>query len=387
MEDTENIKGSFEEVKESQGFRAKVKARLVWVLERVAERVLWLVLTAAMTLVLGVSVALYERWETAGSTTGSLALVDETEEKGFAVVERPVQELKRAVTGKQRISIDSLRANAEQGFKRAQYQLGLLHFTGSHHRVARDQKRAVDWWEKSAAQGYAAAQNALGFAYWKGEGVEEEDREEAVARYELAAEQDFFLAQYNLGVAYWKGEGVGKQDFSEAVRLWRLAAKQGLPEAQYDLAEALWKGKGKVVKKDPKSAVKWYEKAADKGHLQALFRLGKIYLEVEKEPQKAIRQLKLAAKKGLGEAQYEVGVAYEKGVGVPQSYRDAYSWFASAATAGYGDASQKRDDTRERLDQATIGAVDSDVNARQQKIDALREHTEKEQQEQFLVTR
>ena len=170
------------------------------------------------------------------------------------------------------------------------------------------------------------------------------------------------------------------------MRLWRLAAKQGLPEAQYDLAEALWKGKGKVVKKDPKSAVKWYEKAADKGHLQALFRLGKIYLEVEKEPQKAIRQLKLAAKKGLGEAQYEVGVAYEKGVGVTQSYRDAYSWFASAATAGYGDASQKRDDTRERLDQATIGAVDSDVNARQQKIDALREHTEKEQQEQFLVT-
>ena len=381
MEDTENVKGSFEEAKESQILRARIKASLMWLFKRIIEiflqRILFWILAAVATLVIGVSVPLYKSW-----TTASVALVEDTEEKDFAVVEKPFKELKRAVTGEQRISIHALRANAEHGLKRSQYQFGLLYFTGSHRLVEQDMEQAVVWWNKSATQGYAAAQNALGFAYWNGEGVEEEDREKAVAWYKLALKQDFSLAQYNLGVAYWKGEGV-KQSYPEAMKLWRLAAKQGLPEAQYDLAEALWKGKG--VEKDPKDAERWYERAADKGHLQASFKLGKI-LKDKKKTKKAVVKFKQVAEQGLGEAQYEMGVAYEKGVGIAQEDRNAYYWFSLAAIAGHGDASQKRDDLKQSLAQTTIGAADNDVNALQQKIDEEREDKAREQQKRFIVT-
>ncbi|TAH01778.1 MAG: sel1 repeat family protein, partial [Sphingobacteriales bacterium] len=86
---------------------------------------------------------------------------------------------------------------------------------------------------KAAEQGYARAQYNLGLMYEEGIGVLQ-DKKEAISWYFKAAEQGVADAQYNLGIMYTKGEGV-LQDKKEAVNWYRKAAEQGNAKAQYKL--------------------------------------------------------------------------------------------------------------------------------------------------------
>ena len=61
--------------------------------------------------------------------------------------------------------------------------------------------------KRLAEQGYARAQYDLGVMYDEGDGVPENDVE-AVRWFRLAAEQGNALAQYNLGLMYANGRGV-----------------------------------------------------------------------------------------------------------------------------------------------------------------------------------
>ena len=58
-----------------------------------------------------------------------------------------------------------------------------------------------------AEQGYAKAQYNLGAMYYNGRGVRQ-DYAEAVRWYRKAAEQGVAKAQYNLGAMYYNGDGV-----------------------------------------------------------------------------------------------------------------------------------------------------------------------------------
>ena len=89
-----------------------------------------------------------------------------------------------------------------------------------------------------AEQGYARAQNNLGVMYANGSGVPEDDAE-AVRWYRLAADQGEAAAQYNLGFMYELGEGVPADDVL-AYMWWNLAAAQGREGARVskDIAES-----------------------------------------------------------------------------------------------------------------------------------------------------
>lgn len=58
---------------------------------------------------------------------------------------------------------------AEQGFRLAQYTLGLMYAQG--HGVPQDYKQAVKWFGRAAAQGVPQAQYELGMLYARGLGV------------------------------------------------------------------------------------------------------------------------------------------------------------------------------------------------------------------------
>ena len=81
-----------------------------------------------------------------------------------------------------------------------------------------------------AEKGDAKAQYNLGEMYLRGEGVEK-DEKEAVKWYRKAAEQNSALAQYDLGQMYEIGLGVEK-DEKEAVKWYRKAAEQGDEDAK-----------------------------------------------------------------------------------------------------------------------------------------------------------
>ena len=73
---------------------------------------------------------------------------------------------------------------AEEGLDLAQYNLGILYFTGQG--VDKDLAEAFRWTEAAALQGHVAAQFNLGSLYYAGDGVGV-DQEKAVELFESAA--------------------------------------------------------------------------------------------------------------------------------------------------------------------------------------------------------
>ena len=65
------------------------------------------------------------------------------------------------------------RLAAEQGYAKAQYNLGLMYYQG--HGVPQDYKTAVKWYTKAAEQGHTAAQFNLAFIYYQGQGVSQDN--------------------------------------------------------------------------------------------------------------------------------------------------------------------------------------------------------------------
>ena len=128
-------------------------------------------------------------------------------------------------------AIEWYRKSAEQGYARAQYNLGVMYQNG--YGISQDYTEAVKWCRKAAEQGDATAQSNLGWMYQDGKGVVK-DVTEAVKWYRKSAEQGDARAQSNLGIMYETGKGVSK-DIAEAVKWYQKAAKQGYRDAQENL--------------------------------------------------------------------------------------------------------------------------------------------------------
>jgi len=124
-----------------------------------------------------------------------------------------------------------IRKKAESGDAAAQFELAQYYEseagkTRSDRRALRDQKRAFDWYSRSAEQGFARAQFELGGLYILGEGVEKDEAQGvewlmkaaeqglADAQFEIgltkAANQRHVPAQKQLGTMYFQGVGVAK---------------------------------------------------------------------------------------------------------------------------------------------------------------------------------
>ena|SRR5690349_682090 len=163
-----------------------------------------------------------------------------------------------------RRSLAELRAKAQEGNSRSQFELGTVFQFGSLG-VAKDYVEAVKWYRKAAEQNHVWAQYNLGLCYHQGKGVAKDDAE-AVKWFRKAAEQNDADSEYDLGVAYYNGEGVAK-DYVEAVKWYRKAAEQNHVLAQYYLGLCFAMGDGAA--KDYVQAYMWLLLAAGQGHENA----------------------------------------------------------------------------------------------------------------------
>ena len=237
---------------------------------------------------------------------------------------------------------------AEQGHVEAQYTLGQMCEDDWRDR------EAFQWYQKAAEQGHVEAQYRLGEIY---EGKDsdvryfieyyEVDKGQALYWYIEAAEQGHAEAQYKLGEMYENIEvdeddediEVDLKDYSEAedykveaTKWFRKAAEQGHAEAQYKLGKIYEDGRG--VEQDGKKAIEWYQKAADRGLHGALYTLGRMYEDgrgVQQDSKKAIEWYRKAAQQRHTTAQYKLGEIYEYGKGVEQNDEEAVKWYRKAA--------------------------------------------------------
>lgn len=191
---------------------------------------------------------------------------------------------------------------AEQGSSEAAQFLGNLYMSGEL--VPRDMEQARIWHEKGAELGNNASQTKLGYILQYGIGVKP-DKERARKMYEAAMAQDNIEATISLGKMYYDGDGVPR-DKQKGMELTRKAAETANNvKAQFNMGimtSENW---------DFVQARKWFQLAAEQGHMASLIILGELYrrgLGGEQDLQKARECKEEAAAKGVDYSVMGIGV-------------------------------------------------------------------------------
>jgi uncharacterized protein len=141
------------------------------------------------------------------------------------------------------------------------------------------------------------------------------------------------------GIDAWQ-----KSDYASAVAIWRPLAAKGDPDAQFNLGQAYRLGRGVPV--DLAAAQSWFERAADRGHLDAQTTLGLLLFQNGNHIS-GVRWLRTASEKGEPRAMLVYGTALYNGDGVPQDPVLGYAYVSRAAAQGLPAAK----DTLAQLDQ------------------------------------
>ena len=262
--------------------------------------------------------------------------------------------------------------------------------------MARNQRKAVGWFRKAAANGHPEAQYYLGLRLACGIGVPKNSQEalkwftlatleearwhrrdapgpteglplpwscynaellgfpcllrdrvtEAIKLFELAAHRGDTDAQFCLGYIYLTGFGVASDD-EQALRWLQTAARQSHAEACFFLVY-LYSNYSKILKKEIKGvpeadaeSEKWFRKAVELNHPEALDHLAGHYYYgekgVPKSHEEAARCAQMAATLGWGGSQAWLSYLYHSGEGVQRSDRLAAMWCRRAAEQGYAE--------------------------------------------------
>lgn len=146
------------------------------------------------------------------------------------------------------------------------------------------------------------------------------------------ADEGSLKHQMNLGYMYLYGTNGVKQDFEKSFKYYSMAAQQNDPIATNNLGSLYFNGIG--TKRDIKTALALFERAAELGNDDAAVNLAFIYLTGgKKDPtrnKKAVNLLKKASKENKI-ARFMLGYAYYKGFVVDQDMAEAYKLIKSVA--------------------------------------------------------
>lgn len=244
------------------------------------------------------------------------------------------------------------RLAAEKGEVKAQHQLGCILETGEG--VPKNCEEAARWFFNLALLAETDKPNERFFEYDHphSERYAKADAERPASAWLKAAEAGDSGAQYELGYCYEKGVGVGHDEI-EAIKWYRRAAEGGHAPAQFVLGY-FHQGHG-LLGYDHAEVLKWYGKASDQGYAKAQFNLGCYYDQGEGEtitfvrgganvrtkfgvpsnPAEALKWYRKAAENGHAQAQYLMGKSCHSGKGVPEDHAQAAMWWRKAAEQGH----------------------------------------------------
>ena len=227
-------------------------------------------------------------------------------------------------------SIDQLELNHKKDLK-SLVRLGDIYISGNG--VKRDKNKAMQFYERAAERNSSEAQLKLGLIKLEFEGESENDRSEGLSYLRAAAENGSVEAQ-----KIYAEEMLHKKKFSIAAKYLEQSATQGDVDSMVSLAEL---GSQQSSKSHDIDSVYWYLQAALKGHHEAQYESGMLYMGGKHVPQDfrlAYRWLLLAAQKGHKNAQFQLGVLYSKGLGIPKNDYRAAKWYLKAAKQAHRDA-------------------------------------------------
>jgi TPR repeat protein len=128
-----------------------------------------------------------------------------------------------------------------------------------------------------------------------------------------------------------------ERDYQRAADSYRKAAENGSGYGMYMLGSMYADGQG--VSRDKKEAVRWMERAAEKGYPAANFTMGLWRINGEQglktNRQQAITDFKRAADGEDSVAMFFLGTLYARGIGVNVDMDEALRWFKTAKANGF----------------------------------------------------
>lgn len=211
---------------------------------------------------------------------------------------------------------------AENGYKEAIMTLAGLYYYGNEY-IARDAKKAREWFERAAKQGVAEAHFFLGEIYAQGDGIER-DLKRAVDEWSHAAQAEIAEAEYRLGVFFLNEENDNKQGMMWCQR----AANHAHIDAALLLGKMYAQGY-KSLSPDMNEAAKWYLRAAEGGNAQAQYVYGLMCLTgsgIPVDKEQGLRWITLSAGQGNRAAIRQLIQCYEKGIGTQVNIPSADAW-------------------------------------------------------------
>jgi hypothetical protein len=145
-------------------------------------------------------------------------------------------------------------------------------------------------------------------------------------------------SQLELGLMYYKGKEI-ERNIEKSIHWLEKACKNENTTAMYYLGCI-----NQFIKKNYVEAAKLYEKAANRGQVDAQRALGDLYLSgkgVQGEPKKSLYWFTLAAESNNAEAQFYVGEFNCFGHGIEVNIEKAIYWYKLAAANNYEEAKKR----------------------------------------------
>jgi TPR repeat protein len=134
------------------------------------------------------------------------------------------------------------------------------------------------------------------------------------------------------GIDAWQ-----RADYSAAVTIWRPLAEKGDADAAFNLGQAYRLGRGVPINLAASKA--WFERAANKGHIDAQTTLGLLLFQ-NGDQAAGLKWLKAAAEQGEPRALLVYGTALFNGDGVTQNPVLGYAYISWAAAQGFAPAKE-----------------------------------------------
>jgi uncharacterized protein len=132
------------------------------------------------------------------------------------------------------------------------------------------------------------------------------------------------------GIEAWQ-----RADYAAAVAIWRPLAEKGDADAAFNLGQAYRLGRG--VPTNLGAAQTWFERAAEKGHIDSQATLGLLLFQNGNQPE-GLKWLKAAAEQGEPRALLVYGTALFNGDSVTQDPILGYAYISRAAAQGLAPA-------------------------------------------------
>jgi TPR repeat protein len=251
-------------------------------------------------------------------------------------------------------------APAQQAFLRARLQqsddavvdiaASLMQGSG----VDPDPELAVAWLRRGSVLREPGAQWLVGLAHATGCGARR-DVAEGMRLLQQAADHGHAGAQYDLAELMLKQPGASQH--ARALSYLSDAAERNHLQAMYRLGMLYRAGEAGAASATPvaaasrraphlASALSWLERAAELGHAEASYELGQMHAQALGKAQdfeQALHWYLLAADQGHAKAQFNLGFLHSHGQGVEQDYVKAYEWYAISEASGYALARQNLD--------------------------------------------